>query len=141
MNPLQSHYVREVLGVSDYLVSPETSALRRFRGSLPCKILIVVRETLADNGLKLLKKMMKALQVSSFSILEIKGDVTKESLKQFFDEEKPASQFLIFHPEWKEFFKAPNVIVTEPLPVFLEVTQDCVRKKQELWSELKKWKK
>ena len=96
LNRNKAAYRLFTLGVSSYLCPENIFKIRKIQGNWPADILVIVEEAPQEKEVLLLEKIMSALSVSHFAILEIK-DLSQASwiLNQLL-KEKPAKKFLIF---------------------------------------------
>ena len=85
---LQRMYLSEVLGVSHYLCPEDIYSLRSLKGPLPCSVLIVLFQTSSPSQKKLLKKIMRSINIFEYSLLEIKNDAVLS---------------LLFSKKWADF--------------------------------------
>ena len=139
MRPVSTHYLREVLGVQNYLCPKTIRPLRNLKGSLPCETLIIISEPLNTETHSLLKKIMKALDRRDFSLLEIKDSSQMENFKNAILLKTPARKILIFSKKFSSFFKDSHRILTACDLKDLLQTESGHERKRALWSRLKKW--
>ena len=134
------YYLTEALGIKNYLCPPEIHAFRKLSGPLPCDTLVLTEGTPNTKALQLLKKIMKAIETPSFSLMEIR-DLSRISLiKHFLLSERPAKKILIFSTKLSPLFAdSPSILTCCNLENLL-TSPTGENKKQELWSRLKKWK-
>ena len=135
-----SYYLTEALGVKNYLCPPEIHAFRKLSGHLPCDTLILTEGTPDAKALQLLKKIMKAIEVPDFSLMEIL-DLSRISLvRHFLLSERPAKKILIFSTKLSALFvDSPSILTCCNLENLL-TGPATENQKRELWSRLKKWK-
>lgn len=140
-------YVSSVLGVSSYLLPERIFAVRKFQGSLPCDILALVMEPPGEKELLLLKKIMEALSIDRFALLEIKDLDYRDWILKKLPEERLAKRFLIFskEPELPLESDNPLFLRTFPLKELIqqgsETSDEVTAKKRKLWGDLKNWLK
>ena len=85
-----------LMGVFTYLCPEKVFKIRSFKGSLPCNILAVVDTSPDELQTLLLEKIMKALSISRFALMEIKTPAESGWIFQKLAQEKPAKRFLVF---------------------------------------------
>ncbi len=137
----KSFYLSEVLGVKKYLCPENIFSIRHFKGDLPCNVLAV---TLGENSLKenqLLHKIMKSMDFSNFTLLELKN---LNFLETFMDavEDEGLANFVIFFGQklCYDKFRQVKYLKTYSLEELEGNTTSIQVRKKELWVELKKWK-
>ena len=139
----QAFYIREVLGVKNYLCPERIQKLRKLEGAWPAQVLVIVFEFLTDSQKSLLKKIMSSLGFCSHSLLTIQD---RRILKEFFREESCLAEFIFIfgageklslknQPGGCHFFQSAYSL-KELEGGSIEIRQ----KKQNLWKELKLWK-
>lgn len=133
------YYLTEVLGVTNYLCPRETHTTRKLTGPWPCDILILTEGTPPKEALNLLKKIMGAIEVSDFSLMEIK-DLSRVSEIKGFLLEKSAKKILIFSTKLSTQFTDSKTVLTSCNLEELLTGPSSKDKKLELWRRLKKWK-
>ena len=154
---VSAHYLKEVLGVTNYICPASIQILRRLEGGLPCRFLIIVFSSLKDSQKALLKKIMSSVAVFEYSLLEVKEE---KILDELFEKADCFAQFVCIFGG-SDFVQKGKLIQQEgqlvsalgdnPLCSFfqtaysleeLEEKSLAVReKKQQLWNQLKLWKK
>ena len=135
-----SYYLTETLGIKNYLCPQEIHSFRKLSGSLPCNMLVVTEGTLSTEALQLLKKIMKAIGVSDFSLMELQDLSPVSDIKRFLLEKKPAKRTLIFSTKLSSLFADSDTILTSCSPKDLLTGSTARNKKRELWNRLKQWK-
>ena len=135
-----SYYLTEVLGVKNYLCPQEIHSFRRLKGPLPCDILILMEGTPSAEAHQLLKKIMTAIGVSDFSLLEVRDLSRVSDIRHFLLSEKPAKKTLIFSSQLSSLFEDSEAILTSCNLEDLLTGDTAKKKKMELWARLKKWK-
>ena len=129
-----------LLGISTYLCPEYIFQIRSLKGSLPCDILAVVDTHPNEMQILLLEKIMKALPISSYALLEIKNPDKSNWIFQRLCQDKLAKRFLIF-------WECPTALLQDPLflqtfPLKQLIQGPCViEKKRKLWQNLKIWMK
>ena len=135
-----SYYLTEALGIKNYLCPVEIHAFRKLNGPLPCDTLVLTEGALDIKALQLLKKIMKSIEVSDFSLMEIKDLSRISPIKHFLLSERPAKKILIFSTKLSALFaNSPSILTCCNLEELL-TDPEKETKKRELWSQLKKWK-
>ena len=135
-----AYYLTEVLGVKNYLCPREVHSFRRLKGSLPCDTLVLTEGVLSTEAFQLLKKIMEAIKVSDFSLLEIKDLSRISDIRHFLLSEKPAKKTLIFSSQLSSLFADSDSLLTSCNLEDLLTGDTARKKKMELWARLKKWK-
>ncbi|MBC6414957.1 MAG: hypothetical protein GDA46_00980 [Bdellovibrionales bacterium] len=135
-------YVRDVLGVTNYLCPKKIHKVRQLEGTLPTKVLVIVFELLTDSQKKLLKKIISSLGELEYSLLQIKE---KNLLDSFFKKEASFWAEFVFvfgKNENKNHEKRayPFFYTIYSLKELEGVSQEVREKKQKLWKALKLWK-
>ena len=127
--------------MSSYLCPENIFKVRKFHGSWPCDILAVVREAPGEKEKLLFEKMMEALLISRFAILEIRDESHADWIFNQILEKKLAGRFLIFSEELKPPLESPLFLRTFPLNQFIQGANqsDVVAKKKKLWGDLQAW--
>lgn len=87
------------LGVSSYLCPENVFKVRKFHGDWPCDVLVIVKEAPEEKEKLLFEKMMGALSVSRFAMLEIRDQSHADWILKQLLEKKLAERFLIFSEE------------------------------------------
>lgn len=129
-----------VLGVSSYLCPENIFKIRKIQGSWPSDILVIVEEALQEKETLLLEKIMSALSVSRFAILEIKDLSCASWILNRLLKEKPAKKFLIFSEKLIPPAENSLFLKTFPLKHFTQKESvDVATKKKELWENLQLW--
>ena len=134
-----SYYLTETLGVKNYLCPKEIHSFRKLSGSLPCNMLVVTEGTLNTEALQLLKKIMKAIGVSDFSLMELQDLSSVSNIKHFLLSKKPARKVLIFSTKLSSLFTDSNTIFTSDNLEDLLTGPAAKNKKLKLWNQLKQW--
>ena len=140
LNKNKAAYKFFALGVSSYLCPENIFKIRKIQGSWPADILVIVEEAPQEEEALLLEKIMSALSVSRFAILEIK-DLSHASwiLNQLM-KEKPAKKILIFSEKLTLPSESSLFLKTFPLKLFTQKeSADVIKKKKELWEKLQVW--
>ena len=132
------YYLTEVLGVKNYLCPRETYITRKMTGSLPCDMLILTEGVLSKEAFQLLKKIMGAIEVSDFSLMEIK-DLSRVSEIKVFLSEKLAKRILIFSTKLSTQLTDSKTVLTSCNLEDLLSGPSSKDKKLEFWKRLKKW--
>ena len=153
---VSAHYLKEVLGVTNYICPSAIHELRHLKGGLPCRFLIIVFNELSPSEKMLLKKIMSSIEVFKYSVLEVKEE---KILDELFERADKFSQFVCIF-SGKNFIQEGKLIQKEGRLISalgdnstcsffqsaysleeLEEKSVAVReKKQELWQKLKQWK-
>ncbi|MCY4513115.1 MAG: hypothetical protein OXB86_05450 [Bdellovibrionales bacterium] len=133
------YYLTEVLGVKNYLCPRETYATRKLIGSWPCDTLVLTEGAPPKEALQLLKKIMGAIEVSDFSLMEIKDLSCFSEIKDFLLE-KQVKKVLIFSTKLSTQFTDSKTVLTSCNLEELLTGPSSKDKKLELWNRLKKWK-
>lgn len=142
-NKSKAAYRFFALGVSSYLCPENIFKIRKIQGGWPSDILVIVEETPRNQEWLLLEKIMDALSIPQFAVLEIK-DLSHASwiLSQLL-KEKPAKKFLIFSEKLTlPASENPLFLKTFPLKDFTQKESvEVMTKKKELWKKLQLWLK
>ena len=137
----KSFYLSEVLGVKKYLCPESIFSVRHLKGGLPCNALAVVQGELSLKENQLLRKIMKSIDFSDFTLLELKDLSFLESFMESVESEKLARFVIFFGQELSyEKFKRVKRLKTYALNKLEGNTKEVQVRKKELWLELKKWK-
>ena len=151
-----ARYLTEVLGVRSYICPDSIQALRRLKGGLPCRFLVVVFKSLSPSQTILLKKIMSSIEVFKYSVLEVKEE---KILDELFEKADYFAQYVCFFGG-KDFVKEGQLVENEgqlksafnnnsncsffqtaySLEELEENSLSVREKKQKLWSQLKLWK-
>lgn len=134
-----SYYLTETLGIKNYLCPQEIYSFRKLSGPLPCDMLVVTEGTLSTEALQLLKKIMKAIGVSDFSLMELQDLSPASDIKRFLLSKKPAKKTLLFSTKLSSLFTDSETILTSCSLEDLLTGSTAKEKKQVLWNRLKKW--
>ena len=138
MSFFHNKYLREVLGIKRYIPLETILEQRVLRKRWPCEVLAVVFHPPSLEEKSLIKKIMKSISVSDFSILEVKNnEFILEQLEQALDQNLTSS-IILFNE--KMDCKIKNVLKTYSLDQFLGKSPEVQKKKQQLWTELQKIK-
>ena len=129
-------YLREVLGVKNYICPQSIQKIRQLEGELPAKALVIVFEILSDSEKQLLKKILSSLDFDKHSLLQVKDPSHKQN---FILEGLELAQFVfVFGAEFdskKALFQTPY-----SLKELNGKDTDTIQKKKKLWEQLKIWK-
>ena len=134
MNRNLGYYLRQVLGIESYMIPKNLHEFRSFHGEFPCKTLVVVKQ-LHPNTHELLKKIMKSIKITEFSILEFKASDKQAHLQNFLKEQR-IPQVFIFCSEFQGIDSSTCLFKGEDLTKFIGTGSDVLKKKQELWKQL-----
>ena len=138
MSFFYNQYLREVLGIKRYLPLKTILEQRVLRKRWPCEALAVVFHSLSSEEKSVLKKIMKSISISDFSILEIKNnEAILEQLEQALTQ-KLTSFIILFNENVDCEIK--NILKTYSLDQFLGKSPEVQKKKQQLWLELQRIK-
>jgi len=135
----KSVYLREVLGIKNYLCPPSIQKIRQMEGELPTKILVITLELLSDPEKQLLKKILSALGFHQYSLLQIKDLSYKKS---FILESLELAKFVFVFGAMSEELNSKKVLFQTPCSL-KELTTGGMQinqKKKILWEQLKTWK-
>ena len=129
------------LGISSYLCPENIFKIRKIKGNWPSDILVIVEETPQDQEWLLLKKIMDALSIPQFAILEIKDLSHASWILNQLSKEKPAKKFLIFSEKLTPPTSENSLFLkTFPLKDFTQKeSTEVMTKKKELWKKLQLW--
>ena len=134
-----SYYLTEVLGVKNYLCPRDIYSCRRLSGPLSCDILVVTEGALNEESFQLIKKIMGAVQVSDFSLLEIKDISREREIRSFFLRKNTAGKTLVFGEKLSSLSPdSPSVLTSCHLKNLLEGPH-AKENKRRLWSRLQEW--
>jgi len=132
-----ANYLREVLGVKNYICPPSLQKIRKLEGELPAKALVIVLESLNQKDKQLLKKILSSVDFESYSLLEVKDS---SFLKDFLLEGlNLASSVFLFGLKKEEFLD--QSLFQTPYSLKELNGSHALQKKKDLWAELKVWKK
>ena len=133
------HYLREVLGIERYLPLKRTLEQRVLKRHWPCEILVVSLNPLSLDEKSLLKKIMKSISVSDFSILELGNSSSASQLLEQALTKKLSRYIIIFDDGFS--LESKNVLITHSLNKFIGESLEVKERKKKLWQELLKIKK
>ena len=129
------------LGVSSYLCPENVLQVRRFHGSWPCDILAIVQEAPGEKEKLLFEKIMSALSISRFAMLEIRDESHTDWILNQLSEKNLAKRVLIFSEKLTPSIKSSLFLNTFPLKQFtLAANQsEVTARKKKLWGDLQAW--
>ena len=131
-------YLREVLGVENYICPQSIQDIRTLEGKLPAKVLVIVLELLSEPEKQLLKKILTALDCHKYSLLQVKDPSYK---KNFILESLELAQFVVvFGAECESHSKKALFQTPFSLKELNGTNNNSAQKKKKLWEQLKIWK-
>lgn len=132
-------YLREVLGVKNYLCPPSIQKIRQLEGEWPTKILVITLELLSDPEKQLLKKILSSLGFHQYSLLQIKDLSYKKS---FILESLELAKFVFVFGAMSEELNSKKALFQTPcsLKELIAVGIQTNQKKKTLWEQLKNWR-
>lgn len=135
----KTRYLREVLGVKNYLCSPSVQKIRSLEGEIPAKVLVISLETLNPEEKQLLQNILSALSLPDYSLLQVKEPSYQNS---FISEALQMASFVLVFNSKEELFCQKKLFQTAySLKELNEKNSQAQEKKKKLWEELQVWKK
>ncbi|MGI9549243.1 MAG: hypothetical protein ACR2M7_04640 [Bdellovibrionales bacterium] len=133
-------YVSEVLGVKKYLCPKNIWSLRHIKGNVPCDVLVLIQGEASLTQQELLKKILSSVQISSYTILELKDLNMLESAMRTIENNKWTRLAIGFGQDLSyAHFKHVTYLKTYFLKELEGAGPEIQSRKKQLWSELKKW--
>lgn len=140
MSYFQNYYLREVLGIHQYIPLQKILDKRNLKRKWPCDILVVVSKTLSPEELVFTNKIMKSISVSNFSILEIKekDEFIENKIKEA-TQKGLIKYAIVFSDEVRLSHK--KILTSCSLNKLIGDSVEVKNRKKQLWSELQKIKR
>ena len=132
-------YLREVLGIKNYLCPSSVQKIRILEGEIPAKILVIVSEVLNDSDKQLLKKILSSVNFHEYSLLQL---IDSSYQKTFVLESLELAQLILVFGVKEEMEKQKNLFQTSySLKELNKKETSTIEKKKQLWGELLLWEK
>ena len=132
-------YLREVLGVKNYLCPQSLQNIRQVEGEVPAKVLVVLLEPPSDSEKQLLKKILSSMEFHNYSLLQVKD---LSHIKNFILAGLKLAKFVfLFGLDEGELNSRKALFQTSYILKELNgKDSSAIQKKQKLWKQLKVWK-
>ena len=132
-------YLRDVLGVKNYLCPQSLQNIRQLEGEVPAKVLVVLLEPPSDSEKQLLKKILSSMELHNYSLLQVKDP---SHIRNFILAGLELAKFVFLFGLEVENLDSKKALFQTPyiLKELIGKDSDTIQKKKKLWEQLKVWK-
>lgn len=147
-NAIKALYLKDVLGIKNYLCPELLWDTREIKGPWPCQALAVVLQKPNKEENQILKKIMISIQQENFSLLYIKQNQFLNSFLSW-QEKQSLIPFVIFFDGGDSFNEQSSLsssnhstfVRTYSLQDLLGDSPQVRKRKQQFWGVLQQWNK